>query len=83
MAGSLNCYEDRRAVAILLKERLLPEQAHDDPSAVMTDLHMMVITGGRARTLQELERLLTQAKLALSKVTATSSGLSVIEAVPA
>jgi hypothetical protein len=44
---------------------------------------MMVITGGRARTLQELERLLTQAKLALSKVTATSSGLSVIEAVPA
>ena len=71
----------RAKLAII--ERLLPEQAHDDPSAVMTDLHMMVITGGRARTLQELERLLTQAKLALSKVTATSSGLSVIEAVPA
>ena len=71
----------RAKLAII--ERLRPEQAHDDPSAVMTDLHMMVITGGRARTLQELERLLTQAKLALSKVTATSSGLSVIEAVPA
>jgi len=41
------------------------------------------ITGGRARTLQELEALLSQAKLALSKVTATSSGLAVIEALPA
>jgi SAM-dependent methyltransferase len=64
-------------------ERLLPEQAQDNPSAVMIDLHMMVITGGRARTRHELERLLAGAKLALSKVTATSSGLAVIEALPA
>ena len=49
----------------------------------MLDLHMMVITGGRARTLEEVERLLAEANLALSKVYATSSGLSVIEAVPA
>jgi hypothetical protein len=42
----------------------------------------MVITGGRLRTLQEFERLLAEANLALSKVHATSSGLSVIEAVP-
>jgi hypothetical protein len=71
----------RARLAII--ERPLPEQAQDDPSAVMLDLHMMVITGGRARTLQELEALLSQAKLALSKVTATSSGLAVIEALPA
>ena len=64
-------------------ERLLPEQTLDDPSAVMLDLHMMVITGGRARSLQEVERLLAEANLALSKVHATSSGLSVVEAVPA
>jgi len=44
---------------------------------------MMVVTGGRARTLEEVERLLAEANLALSKVTATSSGLSVVEAVPA
>ena len=64
-------------------ERLLPEQTLDDPSAVMLDLHMMVITGGRARSLQEVERLLAEANLALSRVHATSSGLSVVEAVPA
>jgi SAM-dependent methyltransferase len=71
----------RARLAII--ERLLPEQAQDDPSAVMIDLHMMVITGGSARTRHELERLLAGAKLALSKVTATSSGLAVIEALPA
>jgi SAM-dependent methyltransferase len=68
---------------LAIVEHLFPEQAQDDPSAVMIDLHMMVITGGRARTLQEFERLLAEANLALSKVHATSSGLSVIEAVPA
>jgi hypothetical protein len=43
---------------------------------------MMVITGGRARTLQEFEALLTQAGLAVSKVGRTQSGLSMIEVVP-
>jgi hypothetical protein len=71
----------RARLAII--ERLLPEQAQDDPSAVMNDLHMMVITGGRARTLPEIKALLGEAGLALSKVTSTSSGPSVIEAVPA
>ena len=68
---------------LAIVERLLPEAASDDPAAVMLDLHMMVITGGRLRTLEEFERLLTEANLALSKVHATSSGLSIIEAVPA
>ena len=68
---------------LAIVERLLPEAASADPSAVMLDLHMMVVTGGRARTLEEVERLLAEANLALSKVTATSSGLSVVEAVPA
>ena len=31
-------------------ERLLPERAADDPAAIMLDLHMMTITGGRARS---------------------------------
>ena len=68
---------------LAIVERLLPEAASGDPGAVMLDLHMMVITGGRARTLQEFERLLAEASLVLSKIYATSSGLSVIEAVPA
>ena len=42
----------------------------DDPSAVMLDLHMMVITGSpAARTLQEFEAAaISKQKLALSKV---------------
>ena len=68
---------------LVIVEHLFPEQAQDDPNATMLDLHMMVIAGGRVRTLQEFERLLAEAGLALSKVHATSSGLSVIEALPA
>ena len=71
----------RAKLAII--ERLLPDAASGDPSAVMIDLHMMVINGGRVRTLSEFKRVLAEASLALSKVHATSSGLSVIEAVPA
>jgi hypothetical protein len=49
----------------------------------MIDLHMMIITGGRARTLAEFETLLRQAGLAMSNVHPTQAGLSMIEAVPA
>ena len=79
-----SCREAMPAHARLaMVERLLPKPAASDPGAVMLDLHMMVITGGRARTLQEVERLLAEANLVLSKVHATSSGLSVIETLPA
>ena len=66
---------------LLIIERLLYEIATEDPSAVMIDLHMMVINGGRARTLDEIERLLAQVGLAISKVHATRSGFSILEAV--
>ncbi len=71
----------RAKLAII--ERLLPEGGADDPHAVMLDLHMMVISGGRVRTRAEIEGLLAEANLALSKVHATSTGLSIIEALPA
>jgi hypothetical protein len=69
------------AAKLFIVERLMPERAADDPAAIMLDLHMMTITGGRARSLAEFETLLTEAGLALSKVTPTSAGSSVIEAV--
>jgi hypothetical protein len=47
----------------------------------MMDLHMMTITGGRARGLADFETLLSDTGLTLSKVTPTTSGLSIIEAV--
>lgn len=94
LKGVLQQWDDAEAVAILrncrnampdgarlvIIELLLPERAADDPAAIMLDLHMMTITGGRARSLAQFEALLAQSGLSLSKVTATSSGLSIIEA---
>jgi O-methyltransferase len=67
---------------LLIIERVLPARASDDPASVMLDLHMMAITGGQARSLRQFETLLSGAGLAMSKVTPTSSGLAIIEAVP-
>ena len=79
LANCRSSMPDGARIAII--ERLLPERATDDPGAVMLDLHMMTITGGRTRNLEQLEALLSQAGLALSTVTPTRSGLAIIEAV--
>ncbi len=71
--------ENARLVII---ERLMPVRADDDPASVMLDLHMMTITGGRTRSLDEFKRLLEAAGLEFSRVAPTTSGLAVIEAVP-
>ncbi len=69
LKGVLQQWDDEEAVAIILQncrnampdgaklvivERLLPERATDDPAAIMLDLHMMTITGGRARSLADV-----------------------------
>ncbi len=66
---------------LVIVERLMPERASDDPAAIMLDLHMMTITGGRARSLVELEALLADSGLALTQATPTRSGLTIIEAI--
>jgi hypothetical protein len=62
-------------------ERLLPARAEDDPAAIMIDLHMMAITGGRERSLAELDELISHSGLAISNVLPTRSGFFIIEAV--
>jgi AraC-like DNA-binding protein len=93
----LQQWDDARALTILkncraampdgarlaIIERLLRDSAADDPAAIMLDLHMMTINGGRVRSLAEFGALLSQAGLNLSKVSPTNSGLTIIEAVPA
>ena len=88
LKGVLQQWDDDAALTILgncrkampegaklaIVERLLPERAADDPAAIMIDLHMMTITGGRARSLADFTTLLSEAGLTLSKVTPTSSG---------
>jgi hypothetical protein len=76
-----NCREAMSEGAKLaIIELPLPERASDDPAAIMLDLHMMTITGGRARSLAEFTKLLSEAGLTLAKVTPTRSGLTIIEA---
>ena len=64
-------------------ERLMPERAADDPAAVMVDLHMMTITGGKTRSVTEFAALLREAGLRPAQITPTTSGLAIIEAIPA
>ncbi len=55
---------------IMMIERGLPSQVTDDPAhlnSVMTDLHMMVLLGGRERTLDEFRRLLDGASFKLTR----------------
>jgi SAM-dependent methyltransferase len=79
-----NCRKAMREGARLaLVERLLPDQAADEPAAIMLDLHMMAITGGRVRGLAEFEAMLSEAGFARAEATPTPSGLSVVAAVAA
>jgi hypothetical protein len=68
------------AAKLVVIERLMPERASDDPAAIMLDLHMMTITGGRVRTREEMAALLASAGLSVTKTSVTSDGLSLIEA---
>jgi hypothetical protein len=96
LKGVLQQWDDADALTILrncraampdgarlaIIERLLPERAADDPAAIMIDLHMMTITGGRARSLAEFTKLLYETGFALSKAAPTGAGLSILEAAP-
>jgi AraC-like DNA-binding protein len=93
--GVLRLWDDARAGAILeacrrampdgarvaIIERLMPERATDDPAAVMLDLHMMAITGGKTRSLDEFKALFAGAGLKLIRVGFTPVGLAVVEAI--
>jgi O-methyltransferase domain/Dimerisation domain len=77
-----NC---RRAVpkdgAFLLVEWALPEG--NAPSAgKFSDVVMMLMTGGKERTVEEYRRLLGQAGFNLNLVISTSCDLNIIEALP-
>ncbi len=67
---------------LVVIERLMPEHPADDPAAVMIDLHMMVISGGRARTQAEMEALLADAGLSVASVSVTDEGLSLLQCTP-
>ena len=94
LKGVLQQHDDARARTILencraamkpggrliVYERLMPENAMDDPAGIMLDLHMMAITGGKARTKAEMERLIAEAGLAIAENKRTYEGLAFIDA---
>ena len=74
------------AAKLILLERVLPEIAEPTfpvQSKVMSDLTMLVRTGGRERTANEFRDLLAQAGLRVTRIVATAAPVSVIEAVRA
>jgi hypothetical protein len=95
LRGVLQNYDDADAAAILrncraamgdgarlaIIERIMPDRAADDPASIMLDLHMMTITGGRLRTLAEIEALLSAAGLSRQSAMPLGSGPTLIEAV--
>jgi len=66
---------------VLVVEKVIPPGNAPFPGK-LTDITMLLVTGGRERTAKEYEALLTGAGLALTRIVPTSSPASVIEAVP-
>jgi hypothetical protein len=70
---------------LLLIERILPAEITCDPatrSLTVSDLNMLVMTGGCERTAEQYRALLNCAGFALTSVSTTDTSLSVIEARP-
>jgi trans-aconitate methyltransferase len=62
-----------------LPERILPDDAHRE--IVMMDIHMMVATGGRERTVSQYNELLAAAGLTVIAARPTSSPFTILTAV--
>jgi hypothetical protein len=78
-----NCREAMTPRAkLIVYERLMPERPVDDPAAVILDLHLMTIYGGRARAKAEIDELLISAGLSVINAQRTYCGLTFIEAMP-
>lgn len=65
---------------VLVIEKVIPPGNAPFPGK-LTDITMLLVAGGRERTANEYETLLTGAGLALTRIVPTSSPASVIEGV--
>lgn len=72
---------DRENSKILVIEKVIPPRNDPFPGK-MTDITMLLVTGGRERTEPEYRSLLTAAGLTVTRIVPTRSPASVIEAVP-
>ena len=96
LANVLHDWDDDRAVAILAQcrqampadgrvliiERLILDDPEQAVPTLLSDLNMLVVTGGRERTNAEYGGLLSAAGLKLSRVTPVAFPYGVIEGTP-
>jgi SAM-dependent methyltransferase len=93
LANVLHDWDDTRAVQILevcrqalaqdgrvlIIERLIPDNLADAVQVLLSDLTMLVVTGGQERTNPDYERLLSRAGLRLGKIKPIAVPYGVIE----
>lgn len=70
------------AGTLLVVERVVGGP-NEEAATKFSDLNMLVMPGGRGRTLEEFAALFSTAGLRLASATPTGAGVSVVEAVPA
>ncbi|MEH6629155.1 MAG: methyltransferase [Motiliproteus sp.] len=79
-----NCYSAiPKHSRFILIERLTKQEAKACENTILLDMHMMAVTGGKERSLDEYKYLLLESNFNFIKSTVTSSGFHLIEAVPA
>jgi hypothetical protein len=67
--------------ALLVIEKLLPDRAIETPAVIMSDLHMLAVTGGLERTAAEYGSLLENAGFKLRRVIPLRTGHNLLEAI--
>jgi SAM-dependent methyltransferase len=72
-----------RAGRVLIVERLIPDDRGDPVPTLLSDINMLVMTGGQERSNQEYSRLLSAARLTLGSVQPVAFPYGVIEGVAA
>ncbi len=68
-----------RAGRVLIVERLIPEHGTDPIPTLLSDINMLVLTGGQERTNAEYGKLLTAAGLTLGNLQPVGFPYGVIE----
>jgi SAM-dependent methyltransferase len=72
-----------RAGKVLIIERLIPEDGSDAVPALLSDINMLVITGGQERTNDEYSQLLSASGLKLGSIQPVAFPYGVIEGLAA
>ncbi len=97
LANVLHDWDDRKAIDILtscrqavtrqgrvlVAERLIPDDLAEGVPALLSDINMLVLTGGRERTNSEYGQLLAAAGLRLGMIRPIAYPYGIIEGIPA